>query len=182
MIDTQIKIVLLDEADPTNLGVTGNFSALMQASSAPFAMFASWDDLWYPDKVSKSLKAMKALENRRGQGCPLLIHTDLRMVDANLRELRRSVSDRLRHVDSNTRTVSKFLLENTAPGCAIITNRSLLNLAMPIPCPARCEDWWLALVASAFGEIEFCAEVCIDWAEARCQRLDYSSARCAIPS
>ena len=35
----------------------------------------------------------------------------------------------------------------------VLLNRALLNQALPIPAEALMHDWWLALVASRFGQI-----------------------------
>ena len=156
------KIVILDEHNPQNLGVVGNFSALMTASSAPYVMLSSWDDVWYRDKVSNAVRAMRSLEARHGAECPLLIHTDMRMVDANLHELYPSARKRFGVVPSRNLTVGRFCLENTASG-PIIVNRALLQLGNPIPRAAKAEDWWLALVAAAFGVIEARPEVSMDY-------------------
>ena len=156
------KIVILDEHNPQNLGVVGNFSALMTASSAPYVMLSSWDDVWYRDKVSNAVRAMRSLEARHGAECPLLIHTDLRMVDANLHELHPSALKHMGLVPSRNPTVGRFCLENTASG-PIIVNRALLQLGNPIPRAAKAEDWWLALVAAAFGVIEARPEVSMDY-------------------
>jgi glycosyltransferase involved in cell wall biosynthesis len=158
-----MKITIMDEDDPKNLGVAGNFSALMAASAAPYVMLASWDDVWYPNKVSQALSAVSALEARRGTHTPLLVHTDLRMVDSNLRELHRSALKYRGMVPSRNPSIGRFCLENTAYGCTIIANRTLIEMAIPIPDAAACEDWWLALVATAFGEIVFRPEQTIDW-------------------
>lgn len=157
------KITFIDEQNAQNLGVSGNFSALMSASSAPYIMFSSWDDVWYRDKVSNAVKAMKAFETKHGPERPLLVHTDVRVVDSNLHELYASGRKELGLMPPANPTVSRFCLENTAWGCTVIINRALLKLAFPIPISARCEDWWLALVAAAFGFIDARPEISIDW-------------------
>ena len=156
------KIMILDEHNPQNLGLAGNVSALMTASSAPYVMFSSWDDVWYRDKVSNAVRAIRSLEAKYGAECPLLIHTDMRMVDANLHELYPSARKRFGVVPSRNLTVGRFCLENTASG-PIIVNRGLLQLGNPIPRAAKAEDWWLALVAAAFGVIEARPEVSMDY-------------------
>ncbi len=50
---------------------------------------------------------------------------------------------------------SELALTNVVTGCTILFNQSLLNLAMPLPPQALVHDWWLALVASAFGVIGY---------------------------
>lgn len=157
------KITILDEHNPQNLGLCGNFSALMGASSAPFAMFSSWDDVWYRDKISSALKAMRALEAKHGAEIPILFHTDLRMVDLNLHELQPRVLRYFGFVPSRRCVVSRFCLENTVLGCALVINRALLEMCNPIPGEVRSEDWWFALVAAGFGVIEASPEVSLDW-------------------
>jgi hypothetical protein len=40
----------------------------------------------------------------------------------------------------------------------MLINRPLLQLAIPIPQEAMMHDWWIGLVASAFGQIDFLAK------------------------
>jgi hypothetical protein len=44
-------------------------------------------------------------------------------------------------------------VQNFVTGCASIFNRSLKNIAVPIPEAALVHDWWLALVAAGLGRI-----------------------------
>jgi hypothetical protein len=126
-------------------------------------MFSSWDDVWYRDKVSNAVRAMQSLEAMHGPECPLLIHTDVRMVDANLHELFPSASRHLGLRPLRKATVGRFCLENTAFGCSLIVNRSLLELGVPIPKQAGCEDQWLALIAAALGIIQCVPQISMDW-------------------
>jgi glycosyltransferase involved in cell wall biosynthesis len=156
------RITILDEAGPVNLGLVGNFSALLIASSAPYVMMADWDDLWRGDKVSRAVSAITALEERAGPETPLLVHFDLRLVDANLNEIRNSsYSDGV--IPSRKRGVGGLCLENAVHGQALIANRALVDLATPIPRGAVWHDWWIALVATVFGKVEFRPEVSVDW-------------------
>ena len=52
----------------------------------------------------------------------------------------------------------QLLTQNVAPGCTMIVNRALLNIALPIPYEAVMHDWWLILVASLFGRIGYINE------------------------
>jgi len=47
---------------------------------------------------------------------------------------------------------------NVVTGCTALLNRALLQKALPIPSEALMHDWWLALVASAFGQIALVEE------------------------
>jgi hypothetical protein len=157
------RIFLLDEEKPRNLGVTGNFSALMAASTARYLMFSSWDDVWYRDKVSSALRGIKAAEQKRGADCPLLIHTDWRIVDGDLHGISNSARQHFGLFPERARSIGSLFLENQAWGCTMIANRALVRHSGRIPSEATCEDRWLALVALAFGELSGLPEVSIDW-------------------
>jgi glycosyltransferase involved in cell wall biosynthesis len=59
----------------------GNFLLLIKASTADYICFADQDDVWLPDKVSRTKQAMDQLESRWGTEVPLLVFTDLHVVD-----------------------------------------------------------------------------------------------------
>ena len=89
-----------------------------------------------------------------GPDCPLLVHTDLAVVDESLRPLGDSYW-RYQHLDVRRgATLNRLLMQNVVTGCAAMANRALVRKAAPIPPEAVLHDWWLALVASAFGRIE----------------------------
>ena len=50
---------------------------------------------------------------------------------------------------------ARLLVSNTVTGCTALCNEALLRRALPIPPAAVMHDWWLALVAGAFGRLSF---------------------------
>jgi len=58
-----------------------------------------------------------------------------------------------RLIPDSYRYPKHIFLANVAPGCTMIMNRKLLELAMPVPVEASMHDWWLLLVASTFGQV-----------------------------
>jgi hypothetical protein len=126
-------------------------------------MFLSWDDVWYRDKVSSALRGIKAVEQRRGTECPVLVHTDWRIVDGNLRGKSDSARRHFGLFPERARSIGSLFLENQAWGCTVIANRALVKRSGQIPPEATCEDRWLALVALAFGEMHGLPEVSLDW-------------------
>jgi glycosyltransferase involved in cell wall biosynthesis len=131
-----------------------NFSRLATHLSADYICFADQDDVWLPDKLTASLKRMRSAEALYGSDCPILVHTDLELTDEKLERRHRSF---WKHVSINPRrrTLREMLIEISVAGCTMMANRSLYELARPIPPEAVMHDHWLALVASAFGQIEF---------------------------
>lgn len=157
------KIEFLDEGTPKNLGLTGNFSALMAASTSEYVMFADQDDVWYSDKITKAVTAIISLKNQHNDDLPLLIHTDARMVNANLCEIHPSALRYRGFMSTRKRRIGNLCLENSVQGCTIIANRALIRRSIPIPEAGLHVDWWLALVATAFGFIEIFPEISMDW-------------------
>lgn len=142
--DLRIKILNSSE----KLGPRGNFGALMEVSSNPYIAFADQDDVWHQDKLSILMQFAKD----KDKGLPLLIHHDLEVVDDKL-DLIHTSFWAFSHLDPHAKKIGNLLLQNNVTGCAMLVNRPLLELALPVPTSAIMHDWWLALTASAFGEI-----------------------------
>jgi hypothetical protein len=140
-----------------NLGCTANVNRLLQATTAPYVALADQDDFWLPEKLGQSLARLQQLEAIHGTTMPLLVHSDLELVDQagtplSATYLRRQRLDPLRTAPAD------LMLTNVVTGCTALLNRALLERALPIPPQALMHDWWLALVASAFGQIELLPE------------------------
>lgn len=133
-------------------GALGNFGALLAASSAPYVMCCDQDDAWIPGKVALTRAAMRELEARHGAGRPLLVHTDLAVVDGGMRELSPSFWA-FQGIDPRLDALNRLLVQNVVTGCTMMANRRCLELSLPVPATAMMHDWWMALVAAAFGAI-----------------------------
>lgn len=136
-----------------NVGVIGNFSALMEQSHADYVMFSDADDVWQLDKVEKTVAKLNELEKMHGKDKPLLVHTDLSVVNGQLKPLHPSFWKYSHIKPHKGHTLNRLIVQNVVTGCTVLVNRPLLNLALPIPESIVMHDWWLALIASAFGQI-----------------------------
>lgn len=137
-----------------NVGIIGNFALLLEVTTASYLMFCDSDDVWKSDKISKTLAKMKELELSHGKGFPLLVHTDLTVVDEDLKVIAPSfwAYSRL-NTTKSCQFLPRLLVQNHVTGCTVLINRSLKNLAMPIPLNCIMHDWWIALVAACFGKV-----------------------------
>ena len=140
-----------------NLGCTANVNRLLEATSAPYVALADQDDLWLPQKLEQALALMQQLEALNGADTPLLVHSDLELVDGQAQPLGSRYLQRQRLNPHRTDPVD-LALTNVVTGCTALLNRALLQKALPIPAEALMHDWWLALVASAFGQIALVEE------------------------
>lgn len=135
-----------------NIGACQNFAELMGLCDSKYIMFCDGDDVWLPFKIETSMGKMKCMEDVYGKNTPILVHTDLRVVDKKLSLLADSLWD-YQNIDPEKTTVPRLFLQNVVTGCSVMINNSLGELAMPIPHEAIMHDWWIALVAAEFGKI-----------------------------
>ena len=145
--------------NPKNLGgAKYNLSDLLLKSNADYVMTCDHDDVWLPDKVKKTLAAMQDLELQYGAGQPLLVHTDLKVVDGKLNVLADSMFFQ-QNLDAGRKSLGELLVQNNITGCTMMVNRPLLALlSSTIPPDMIMHDWWCGLIAAAFGAIGFVNE------------------------
>ncbi|HEY6988053.1 MAG TPA: glycosyltransferase family 2 protein [Bryobacteraceae bacterium] len=129
-----------------------NFARVTEAAENEYIMFADADDVWHGDKIEKTLSAMKEAEARYGADTPILVHSDLTVVNHKLRRMHPSFW-RYQFIDPRRTGLNQLLLQNCVTGCTAMLNRRLLALGRPIPSDACAHDHWYALVASAFGRV-----------------------------
>ena len=135
-----------------NLGCIANVNCLLEASRAPYVALADQDDIWLPEKLVETFALLQRLEHQHGVQQPLLVHSDLELMDADGHRLG-STYVKHQHLDPRRTAPEPLALTNVVTGCTAMVNRALLDRALPIPSEALMHDWWLALVASCFGAI-----------------------------
>ena len=155
------RIRLLPD-DGLNRRACGNFAELLRHAEAPYVMFCDQDDVWHPDKVALSLSAMRKAE-AIAPGQPVLVHTDLAVVDDRLYPIAPSLA-RFLHIDlvGGTR-LPRLLAHNVVTGCTAMINRALIVRCLPIPAEAIMHDYWVALVAAACGRIDLVPRALVDY-------------------
>ena len=147
----QIQLI---QADKPSGSAQNNFFALMDYAKAPYVAFADQDDIWFSDKLELTYKKIKELESKHGRDVPLMVHTDLAVVDKNLKQINASLFA-MQDMDAERNKLHQLIVQNCATGCTMMINRELLELIHKKPQHAVMHDMWIALVASAFGQIGF---------------------------
>ncbi len=135
-------------------GAKNNFYHLMKLSSAEYIMFADQDDIWEVDKVQLAYDVISKNEKKLGKEMPILCHSDLVVVDSKLKVINDSFFD-MQKLDHCKNRFSDLLVQNNITGCTTIFNKALLDKCRTMPAEAIMHDWWLGLVASAFGVVCF---------------------------
>lgn len=153
-------------AHANNVGHVANFErGLIEAlaSGATHVAFADQDDCWHPERVARGMQAMKALEDRHGTSMPLLVHSDLTMVDAAGNPLESSFLAWRGYSTSRSRNVATMLGQCGVMGNTCLVNRSLAALSLPFPKDLHVHDWWFGLLAELHGARDLLPEALVHY-------------------
>lgn len=152
--DSRIHIV---DVGGINLGVVASFSRLLECAleyDAEYFFLCDQDDVWIDSKLELFIAKFKSMESRLPSPTPILIHSDLTVVNDKLEEISPSFM-RYQNICNVAHNPERVLLsQNFVTGCASAFNRNLLKLAVPMHGVVM-HDWWLALLASVTGEIGY---------------------------
>lgn len=153
------KIILIEDNDIQGGSSKRNFAGILkwvsQNYNFNYFMFSDQDDFWLPQKVEMSVNKVKKIEETYNG--PVLVHTDLKVVDRNLNEIGSSFI-KYRALNPNVKDINHLLVQNNITGCTMCWNKKLNNILDISDDRVAMHDWWMALAASCFGRIEFISE------------------------
>jgi len=130
-------------------------AALEEQDPAPYMAFCDQDDFWVADKIALEIKAMRKGEQ---DGVPRLIFSDLRLVNDDLSTRHASFWGNQGINPANVGRFRRLLAQNVVTGCTAVINLPLARLAVRMPEDAFMHDWWVALLAAAFGQADYVAQ------------------------
>jgi glycosyltransferase involved in cell wall biosynthesis len=134
-------------------GVVGSFECLLGASTARYVAFCDQDDVWDPDKLLLQVSKIRELELGNGNSMPILVHTDLVVVDDQMRVISESFWEYQHLSPDRMDSLSRLLVQNCVTGCTVLLNRPLIQLVLPFRDGIIMHDWWVALIAASEGVI-----------------------------
>lgn len=148
--DERIKLI---QNNNTNKGSVSNFFSLLNIvkEKADYIMFADQDDVWQPDKIASTLNEMQSAEQGDSALSPILVYTNFSYVDEDLTTIATKKNYNATKVESLQ--FSHLLAQNPVYGCTTMINKPLANHINTLPSVAENFDYWIVLVASAFGKI-----------------------------
>ena len=154
-----------------------NFYNLLDMADAEYIALCDQDDFWESDKLEKSLKAIQRLERRYGKETPILVHSDLEIVDENLNSQNKKMSEltgisedikyakkesKYLYTISTEKSFSRYLVENNITGNTVIINKALLDIYKR-PKVSFMHDWWLGMIAFTFGKVGYLNECLVKY-------------------
>ena len=129
-----------------NLGFVRNFEELMKNSTSEYLMFSDQDDIWYNNKVETSYTRIKAIEEINGKSCPILVHTNSRIMNYETRTKSLFISNCAKN-SSFENSFFNFFVQ----GSTMLINGSLKREALPFSKEVYLHDRYLHLIAEFIG-------------------------------
>lgn len=158
----------------------GNFLGLLKEAQSDYVMFSDQDDIWHPDKIRKSVDRIRRAEKRYGKDTPLLIYTDLVVVDSKLKKISDSFIDYMKVPPKIS--LPRLLIQNSVTGCTVIMNRALYSLLNKAKDTEKIvmHDHFAALIAGFMGKVLFLPEATIDYRQHGDNSVGASNARSIV--
>lgn len=160
----------LIETGSGNLGARDSFAFLVNhvlqhktelGLDSAYMLFCDQDDVWYPQKVETEWQAM--LEAEQGNhAIPVLVHSDLQVVSDTLQAVAPSLA-RYQGLETSRNGFNQMVISNLVTGCTALINEALARKSLPVSPNAIMHDWWLALVAAAFGKVVYLDQALIHY-------------------
>jgi glycosyltransferase involved in cell wall biosynthesis len=156
------RIALRVFSNSPPLGVTRNFEQAVRACSHDLIALCDQDDVWHPGRLARMVAQFEARPDL------LLLHTDARLVDGDLKPLGSTLFHALEVQPAELEAIARgeafgvLLRRNLVTGATTMFRRTLLEAALPFA-PEWVHDEWLAAVAAATGRMDVLPEPTIDY-------------------
>lgn len=150
--DERIRIV----HDGHNLKAMRSFEYLLREyGKEGYIAFADQDDVWLPDKLQVSLQRMMEAEEQYGAKTPIVVHTDLKIVDECLHTISPSFWQYSNiHPQILDDNIHHLALCNSVTGCTMLINQAARRVSLPFTGKALMHDYAIAMsVCLAHGRL-----------------------------
>ena len=157
------KIEIIENKSPSG-SAKNNFFRLLGISTGEYIMCCDQDDIWKPKKIENTLKKLLEAEEETSKNTPILVFTDLTVVDENMAVINPSFGAMSKLNCENTE-INGLLLQNTVTGCTTMFNKAACDLAKKAEHFEKItmHDGWLALIAAFFGRLVYLDEQTINY-------------------
>lgn len=154
------KIILTthkNTADPSIhfLEKVRDISTRMQSDD--HIMLCDQDDIWYSNKIQRTLQCMNCLATKSSNEIPLLVCTDVEVVNEK-KELIAASYRKMNHYNIKKLDAGHLLMEHKAQGCTIMINKVLADMVKELPQTVTGHDVWLEMIAVTMGKVGYLDE------------------------
>ncbi len=135
-------------------GAMKNFLGMLQRIDADYYMFTDQDDVWHKDKVKVSMERIHECE-KINFNTPIIVHSDLRVVDSNLKLISDSYWRYSGVKLGFITTFERLAVGNFVTGCTMLFNSKAKEVMVKPTPEAYMHDAWLtACVIKKGGIVE----------------------------
>lgn len=161
------RIVIVNDTY-SNVGVAENFRILMGYSNSEYILFSDQDDYWCENKID-SLLGEAELKFKKNE--PSLVYSQGEVVDSALSSLGKYAT-----YEKTVSSISDVVFLNGGiQGCAMLFNRSLLQLVLEDKSFWYMHDQIVTLYCVIFGSVYFKSDVLFLYRQHNSNVLGYSS-------
>lgn len=140
--------ITLVQDSATHCGPAKSFMTLLENVDSEYYMFCDQDDVWFPTKIEHTFAQIKALEKEKlddnNDSVPVLVATDLQVVDASLNLIDNSFNKDLK-IDVFRKHPQLLCIRHVVTGCTAMFNKAAKKVSLPFSPLATMHDEWIAL-------------------------------------
>lgn len=147
------RIHLLDERG-VNVGYTKSQALLLSHVTEPYIIFCDQDDVFLPEKTSRSLQRIKEIET--SAKLPALVHTEAIVVDSQLNPIKATfIGDH-----GNIKGINGIVFANCVSGSSMMINHSLKTIVLDSLSSIQFDllDYHIAILSELIGVRAFIPE------------------------
>lgn len=133
-----------------NMGFNKNFAFLLEQSTSDYIMFSDHDDIWYKDKVKKSIEKIKK-ENVS------MVYVNARQIDENDKTIKEDYF-KYKNMPKITGKNKLAISRCVGIGCSQIITKEVKEKMLPIKPEMMAHDWLAAFVANECKGIDYIEE------------------------
>lgn len=129
-----------------------NFLTMLKYTTEAYISFCDQDDVWFPNKLELCVETIQMAES--SENVPIAVFTDLEVVDSELNCIDSSFWHKM-NLNPNKTSIYDLMKSNCAPGCSMMINRVLGNLAVKYTDSKMLSmhDVWCMMIASEYGKV-----------------------------
>ena len=137
------RIIRLQD-EKGNLGCKGNFFEMLKRVESQYYAFSDADDVWFPDKIEKTLNMIKEIEKQH-PNTAVAIHTDLVVTDSDLNIISPSMW-RASHMNPDKIHSYDYLgVHSFVGGATMLFNYLARQICLPVNEHVYMHDLWVGL-------------------------------------
>ena len=151
-------------------GAEFNFLEALRITTAPYVFFSDQDDVWLDNKVALYIKSLAEV---RDPLKPLLVFSDAEVVSENMEKIHSSFLESEKLVPHRQMCFRRLIFQNCIQGATIMINKALREKFI-LSDRIVMHDWWLGLIAAAFGQLIFIPEPLIKYRQHYCNAIGHT--------